>query len=135
MGDTIKLSIKLPVTPREIYEAWLDSEKHSSFTGQKADIERKVGSKFTVADGYITGENLKLYRFNKIIQSWRTTDFPEDAEDSTVTIELEQLKDGTRLTILHENIPEGEGKKYRQDWRTNYFKPMKEYFANSQQSE
>ncbi len=129
MGETIKLSMKLPVTPRELYEAWLDAEKHAAFTGLNADIERRVGSKFTVCDGYITGENLKLYRFNKIIQSWRTTDFPEEAEDSTVTIELEQIKDGTKLTILHENLPEGDGKKYRQDWREHYFKPMKVYFS------
>ncbi len=132
MGETIRLSVKLPVSPRVIYEAWLDSEKHSSFTGAKADIQRKVGSKFTAGDGYISGENLKLYRFNKIVQTWRTTDFPTEAEDSLVTIELEEIKEGTKLTILHENIPDGDGKKYRQGWRDNYFKPMKEYFSEEQ---
>ncbi len=135
MGDTIKLSIKLPVSPRELYESWLDAEKHTAFTGSKADIERKVGSKFTAGDGYITGENLKLFRFNRIIQSWRTTDFPEDADDSTVTIELEKIKEGTKLTIVHENLPDGEGKKYRQDWREHYFKPMKDYFSKDKSSE
>jgi activator of HSP90 ATPase len=132
MAETIKMTLKLPVKPRTIYEAWLDSKKHSAFTGKEAEIERRVDAEFSVIDGYITGKNLKLYRFNKIVQSWRAADFPEEAEDSVITLMLEEIKEGTKLTIIHENLPDGEGKKYRQSWRENYFKPMKEFFSEEE---
>jgi len=60
MSESIKTSVKLPAKQREIYEAWLDSEKHSAFTGSPAKIERKVGSEFSAWDGYIKGKNLEL---------------------------------------------------------------------------
>lgn len=129
MPDSIKLSVKLPVKQREIYEAWLDAQKHSDFTGSPATIERKVGAEFTAGDGYITGKNLELYRFYKIVQSWRTTDFPEDAEDSRVEILIDSIPEGTKVTIVHTNLPEGDGKKYRKGWKDHYFTPMKEYFS------
>jgi len=129
MSESIKVSVKLPVKPREIYEAWLDSNKHSAFTGKSVIIERKVGSNFSVDDGEITGENLKLYRFNKIVQKWRSSDFPADAEDSIVTILLDEIPEGTKLTIQHDNLPDGDSAKYRKNWRDYYFKPMKEYFS------
>lgn len=132
MSDSIKLSVKLPVKPRDIYEAWLDAEKHTAFTGSPAKIERKVGSEFTAWDGYITGKNLELYRFYKIVQTWRTTDFPEDAEDSRVEILIDPINEGSKVTIVHSNIPEGDGKKYRKGWKDTYFTPMKEYFSNKE---
>ncbi len=128
MSDSIKLSVTLSATPRVVYEAWLDSEKHSEFTGSKAEIQRKVGTNFTAEDGYIQGMNLTLYRFKKIIQTWRTTDFPEGSEDSNLEVNLDLVKNGTKLTIIHTNLPEGDGLKYRKTWRENYFTPMKEYF-------
>ncbi len=129
MPESIKVSVKLPVKPRKIYEAWLNSSEHSAFTGKTVKIERKVGSAFSIDEGEITGENLKLYRFNKIIQSWRSSDFPDDAEDSIVTILLDEIPEGTRLTIQHDNLPDGDAIKYRKNWREFYFKPMKEYFS------
>ncbi len=128
MSESIKVSVKLPVKPREVYEAWLDSDKHSAFAGKEVKIERKVGSAFSIDGGEITGENLKLYRFNKIVQSWRSVDFPEDAEDSIVTILLDEIPEGTKLTVQHEKLPDGDSAKYRKGWR-DYFKPMKEYFS------
>jgi activator of HSP90 ATPase len=129
MSDAIKLSVKLPAKPREVYEAWLNSEKHTAFTGSPAKIERLVDSEFTAWDGYISGKNLGLYRFNRIIQSWRSTDFPEAAEDSRVEILIDPIKEGTKVTIVHTNIPEGDGKKYRKGWKDHYFTPMKAYFS------
>ncbi len=134
MSESIKTSVKLPAKPREIYEAWLDSEKHSAFTGSPAKIERKVGSEFSAWDGYITGKNLELYRFNRIVQSWRTTDFPEDAEDSIIEVIIEPIKEGTKVTIVHSNIPDGESKKYRKGWKDYYFNPMKEFFSPKEES-
>jgi len=128
MSDNIKLSVTLPVEPKIIYQAWFDSEAHSTFSKGKAVIEKKVGSKFSALDGFVNGEIKQMILSKKIILEWRTTEFPEEGENSTVTISFEDLKGSTKLIVLHENLPEGEGKKYRKEWKDNYFTPMKEYF-------
>ena len=128
MLDNIKLSVTLPVEPKVIYQAWFDSEKHSAFSKGKATIQKKVGNKFSALDGFVEGEIKQMILSKKIIMDWRTTEFPEDSETSTITINFEDLKGSTKLIFVHENLPEGEGKKYRKEWKDNYFTPMKEYF-------
>jgi uncharacterized protein YndB with AHSA1/START domain len=47
------------------------------------------------------GKNLELDPGKKIVQSWRSTDFPKDAEDSLLEILLEKSGKGTKLTLTH----------------------------------
>jgi len=128
MADSIKLSLTLPVDPKTLYNAWLNSDEHSAFTKSKAVIEKKVGSSFTAHDGYITGKNELLHMNKRIVQSWRTTDFNEEAEDSKIEILFEKVDKGTKIILHHSNLPEETGKTYRKGWRDHYFKPLKEYF-------
>jgi PTH2 family peptidyl-tRNA hydrolase len=72
MSDSIRLTLTLPVDPKTIYNAWLNSDEHTAFTKSKATIEKKVGSTFTAGDGYITGKNELLHMNKRIVQTWRT---------------------------------------------------------------
>jgi activator of HSP90 ATPase len=128
MKEKIKLSTTLPVSPEIIYKAWLNSKEHAAFTGAAAKITAKKGSPFNAWDGYISGKNLELEPNKRIIQSWRTTEFSETDDDSTLEILLEGTKKSTKLTLIHTNIPEGQGKSYKQGWKDFYFVPMKKYF-------
>ena len=105
MTDSIKLSATIPVDAKTIYSAWLNSEKHSAFTKSEVKIERKVDSEFTAKDGYISGTNKLLHMNKRIVQEWRSTDFPEDAENSIVEISFEKVEKGTKVIIQHSNLP------------------------------
>jgi len=129
MADNIKLSVTLPTNPSKIYKAWLNKDEHSAFTRSKANIEKKVGSKFTAVDGYIEGEIKQMILSKKITMTWRTTDFPEGSEDSLLEVNFEGNDSSTKVIVVHQNLPEGDGKKYRKSWKDNYFTPMKEYFG------
>jgi activator of HSP90 ATPase len=63
------------------------------------------------------------------VQAWRTTEFPKGSPDSRVEIILETIDGGTKLTLLHSNIPEGQADDYKKGWQEFYFDPMKEYFG------
>jgi len=128
MADNIKLSVTLPVEPKTIYNAWFDKDAHSSFTNSTADIQKKVGYHFTSVDGYIEGEIKQMVLSKKIVMEWRTKDFPEDAENALLTVSFEKLPEATKVVFAHQNIPEGDGKKYRKNWKDNYIVPMKDYF-------
>lgn len=129
MTESITVSTLLSATPQRIYDAWLSGKGHGDMTGAEAKGTAKVGSTFTAWDGYIEGKNLELDSPRRILQSWRTSEFPDDAEDSTLEIILEAQKGGTKITLNHTNIPEGQGKQYKQGWHDHYFEPMKEYFT------
>jgi activator of HSP90 ATPase len=130
MTEKLKMSVVLPVKPDKLYHAWLDSKKHAEFTGDAADIDPKVGGKFTAWDGYIIGKNLELEPPRRILQSWRTTEFPEGAPDSMLEILIEPDGDGSKLTLIHTEIPEGQSEDYKQGWKDYYFAPMKAYFSH-----
>lgn len=124
-----KLEIKLNATPEQIYKAWLNSKSHSAMTGGKAIIEDKTGSKFSAWDGYIEGENLELEKNKRILQTWRTSEFNKNQEDSLLDIELIPVdKNTTKLVLVHSNL-EDEDIKYKQGWKDHYFIPMKKYFS------
>src|SRR5229473_3937700 len=127
--ESIQVSGVVRAPPDRIYEAWLDSAEHSAMTGGRATIDANVGGRFTAWDGYIEGATLELEPGRRIVQRWRTSEFPSGAADSLVEIRLEPLEEGTRIIFLHSEIPEGQRTKYEQGWREHYLDPMDRYFA------
>ncbi len=127
--ESIQVSGVVRAPPDRIYEAWLDSAEHSAMTGGRATIDANVGGRFTAWDGYIEGATLELEPGRRILQRWRTSEFPPGAADSLVEIRLEPLEEGTRIIFLHSEIPEGQRTKYEQGWREHYLDPMDRYFA------
>lgn len=128
MKESVRLKEFFKVEPSVIYHAWLNGKEHSKMTGGEAVSTDKVGEEFTAWDGYISGRNVELVENEKIVQSWRSSEFDDSDEDSELTILLSERKDGTELTLIHTNIPEGQTQ-YEQGWIDNYFVPMKEYFS------
>jgi len=128
--DNIQVAEVILATPEEIYEAWLDAARHEAMTGGRATCDgREVGARFTAWDDYIFGEHLELEPNRKIVQSWSTSEFPPGAGPSRVEVLLEPVDDGTRVTVVHSDIPEGQGQKYEGGWHEFYFTPMKKHFG------
>jgi len=119
----------IPAKASDIYEAWLNSEGHTAITGSPAHVDGKVAGKFTAWDGYIFGTTLEVTPNQRIIQSWRTSEFPDDAPDSRVEVLFEEVPGGTKITLTHSDMPEDQVESYKQGWDDFYFKPMKQYFG------
>ncbi len=128
MGIEFEVSEVIPASQESIYEAWLSSSGHSKMTGSPADVSSVVGESFEAWDGYITGKNLELEYPKRIFQQWRTVEFDDSDEDSYLEILFEAEGTGTRVTIIHTNLPD-HGMQYRQGWIDAYFVPMQAYFG------
>ena len=122
---TVKQTATFKTSPHEVYEALMDSKKHSKFTGDKATISRKVGGKFSTFDGYSEGTNLELIPDSKIAQTWRASDWPE-GHFSKVTFSLKENPSGTRLTLIQTNVPTKQYDDISKGWRDYYWAPLKE---------
>jgi len=125
---TLHQSIKLKATPHEIYEALIDSEKHTEITHSPANIGRNVGDAFSTFDGYASGTNVDLIPDKKIVQKWRADDWPP-GHYSTVTFELQAEGPETRLDFTQTDIPEDLYPDLETGWVEFYWDNLQAYFS------
>ena len=121
------LTTNIKATAKQIYKSWLSTQRHSKMTGSPAFISDKVGDTFKAWDGYITGKNIELESYNRIVQSWRSANFEDSESDSQIEISLSENEGDTTLTLKHTNVPES-GEHYKKGWEQHYFEPMRKYF-------
>jgi activator of HSP90 ATPase len=126
MSKPIHQTVTFKASAKEIYEALMDSIKHSEFTHSKASISRTVGGTISAYDGYITGKNIELIPDEKIVQDWRAVDWPEDFF-SSVIFKITPVQGGARLDFTQMGVPEGTEEEFSQGWIDNYWVPMKAY--------
>ena len=129
--ESIHVSALIPARPEAVYDAWLSSEQHARMTGGGAAIEPHVGGAHRAWDDYITGKTLDLDPGKRIVQSWRTVQFPPESGDSQLVVTFEDEGGHTRVKIAHTGIPEGQGAKYQSGWDDHYFQPMAAYFSSA----
>lgn len=125
---TLHQSMLLQTTPHNVFEAFMDSKKHSEFTGAAATISKKIGGKFSVFDGWATGETKELITDKKIVQTWRADDWPDD-HYSEITIALKEVTHGTRLDFTQTDIPEESYEEIAQGWIEWYWEKLKTYLS------
>ncbi|MBZ0115635.1 MAG: SRPBCC domain-containing protein [Sandaracinaceae bacterium] len=130
MSERIELRATLPATAEAVFDAWIDGEAHGAMTGAGATSDPKAGGRFTAWDGYIEGTHVELVRPRRIVQRWRTSQFPDDAPDSILEIELTPKGSQVELHMVHRDIPDGQGADYEQGWSDHYFEPMREHFGD-----
>lgn len=126
MSKLIEQTLIFKASPHEVYEALMDASKHAAFTNSEAEISREIGGEFCAYAGYISGSNLELVPDRKIVQTWHAMGWPED-HYSKVTFLLEPVPEGTRLSFIHANLPEGSEAEFEQGWVENYWEPMKAF--------
>ena len=104
----------------------MDSRKHSKLTETKMKISREIGGKFADDDGYITGINVELIPDKKIVQSWRASEenWPKN-HFSTLTINLKEEKEETKLEFTQEGVPEEYFESISKGWHEYYWNPLK----------
>lgn len=100
--ENLDLDAFLSASPAQIFQRWVDGEGHAEMTGAAASSDPRPGGTFTAWDGYIRGQHVALEPPGRIVQRWRTAEFPA-----------------------------GQGERYRGGWERFYFQPMRAFFGVS----
>lgn len=124
MSKTIRQSVVIKASPRDVYEALMDPRKHSKFTGAPTKIVRKVGGKFSIMGGGLGGFFLEMIANKKIVQAWRDDDWPK-GHYSLATFTLSPVRGGTKLDFEQIGVPDKNYREISQGWKQYYWKPMK----------
>jgi len=130
MPDSFQLEMIVAAEPQRVFSAWMDSREHAAFTGGgEAVVEPWAGGRFIAWDGYIHGILLGVDEGRRIVQTWRTSEFPPEARDSRLVLEFEPARGGTRVVVRHSDLPPSHVKKYERGWNEHYLKALARYFA------
>jgi activator of HSP90 ATPase len=127
MAKTILQSVKFAASPKVLFEIYMDSKKHSAATGAQARLSRKYGGRFSAYDRHITGRNLLIIPPYLILQTWRGKDFKKNDPDSILILTFNKIRQGTRLGLVHVNVPDHEYRCIQEGWHRYYWKPWKKY--------
>ena len=125
---TIKQTVVIPASPKEVYETYVNPEKHGEFTDSKATGKPKVGGKYSAWDGYIFGKYLVLEEGKRIVQEWTTTDWVEGYGPSKLELTFCAVPGGTEIAMVHSNVPKEQADEVAEGWVEFYWNPLKEYF-------
>lgn len=127
MSDVIHQSVVLPASQQQLYDTYLDSQGHRAFTGATASIEGKPGGAFSAFDGMLEGKILHLVAPWLIVQSWRSVSFKEDDPDSTLILCFTPETEGTRVNLVHLDVPEHDREGVSKGWVAHYWDPWREH--------
>ena len=131
MRSTIFKTVVLPASADTLYNMYMDSEIHGSFTGVPAKISDEPGSAFEAFGGLLLGTMLQVVKSRLIVQSWRSVNFAEDDPDSTLIISFTPEDDGEcRIDLVHLDVPEEDFQGVSGGWESRYFTPWLSYLQD-----
>lgn len=141
MSDSYIISRVIRATPKRLFEAWLDSQEHSDITGLVAMVNPAVGGIINVLDGLITGTNIEIDPYHRIVQVWEVASTDVAPFESRVEIVLSTLMGegaianahdyGATITVTHSKLSTSQSLFSPEWWEQTYFGGMDAYFARN----
>jgi activator of HSP90 ATPase len=126
---TLHQTINFVAAPIDVYQALVDPKQQTDYTDAKAIIFPKINGRFEVYDGGIVGTFLELEPGKRIASTWKEVNPKWPAGHySRVEINLIPLAGGTKLELIHQNIPDGCYDDIATDWEKRYWQPLTKYF-------
>lgn len=101
-------------------------------TGAPAKIIPTAGARFTAFDGLLSGVNLMLDPNRLIVQRWRSVSFKPADPDSILILTLHPERNGTRIHLVHVNVPAHDFKGVTKGWKKYYWKPWSDFISISE---
>lgn len=102
-------AIDIRATPDEVFDYLVTVAGMTAWMGEHATLEPRVGGTFQVdiAGSPIRGEYLEVVRPHRVVVSWGVAgsrEFPSGT--SRVSFTLTPTAEGTRVDLLHSDLPE-----------------------------
>ena len=102
-------SIEIAAAPEIVFDYLTTVDGMTAWMGQHADLDPQPGGRFAVdIAGYpVRGRYLQVVRPERVVVSWGfagNADLPAGA--STVELRLSEIDGGTRVDLIHSDLPD-----------------------------
>jgi len=128
LRTSLHQEIDLMASPHRIYAALLDSKIFTTFSGSAAVIDPAPGGAFSMFNGQITGRNVELVPYERIVQAWRPGSWAPGIY-SIAKFEFRAQGAQTKVILDHTGFPEGKFAGLDSGWYEHYWNPLKKYFV------
>lgn len=127
MAYDLSLEFTLSGKPKRVMQLLTDPELIRKWSGGAAVLEKKVGGRFEMFDGWVYGEVLKITD-DELAYTWKTTDWPEETKPTEVHYLLKEDEAGTKVILHQTGFPnEEEMKSHKAGWTDFFFDPMEDF--------
>ena len=127
MAKTIQQTVRLPASPRALYDIYMDARKHAAAVGSTVAISRKVGGAFRAFGGMLRGKVLAIVPGQMIVQAWRAGNWRRTDLDSVLILTFRRAPGGGRVDLVHANVPDRFYPHIKRGWNTYHWKRWKAY--------
>lgn len=129
---TVTATDEFRTTAEELYNTFTDPQRTAAFTRAppRQFDGSHVGGKFSIFDGNVVGEFVKLDSPKQIVQKWRLAQWPE-GHFSTLEINFDQNDvDGvTIMRVTWTGVPVGQEDVTKHNWEGYYVRSIKQTFG------
>lgn len=116
------------VPPHRVYAALTDEKEFAAFSQAPARFDAGEGQAFSLFGGAITGRTIELVPDHRIVQAWRSGDWPPGLY-SIARFELIPAGQGTHLVFDQGAYPVSDYAGLVSGWHLHYWERLKKYFA------
>lgn len=125
-GNQVTREVYIEATPETVFEFFTDPDKMVRWKGSAATLEPEPGGTYRVEvreGSSARGEYVELDPPNRVVFTWgwEAPGSPVPPGSSTVEVTLASEGSGTRLTLVHRDLPAGEVVQHAEGW--DYFLP------------
>jgi activator of HSP90 ATPase len=125
---TVKFELDFRASSADLFAALTDPRRMEAYTQSPVVLEPRIGGKFSMFGGNISGEFLDVKSNEYIVQKWRSSSWPE-GHYSTVTIKFKDTGEGMRLKLKQTGVPATEAERTQAAWRENVFERIRRMFG------
>lgn len=127
----IEQTITIAAGPAKVYTTLMDAQQHASFTGEPAEIDPQPGGAFRCYGSYIKGVTLELEEYKRIVQVWRSENWPEGVY-SIVSFKFSDKPGGkTLLHFSQVGVPARDHARKSKGWHTHYWEPLRRFLQSN----
>ena len=128
---SLHLYCNLNTTKEQVFNAWLNQFQQGAITQALAFIVPEVNGRVELWNGAVIGRFLQIDKYKRIVLTWRTVEFDEQAPDTHLILSFQDTRHGSRFIVQHENIPLDMLNQFRFAWEQVYFPNLRAYFSEN----
>lgn len=129
---TVNATDEFRTTAEEMYQTFVDPQRIAAFTRAAPRVFEgaKVGGKFAIFDGNVSGEFVKLEEPKLIVQKWRLAQWPEGHYSTLeMTFDQNDIDRVTNLRVSWSGVPVGQEEVVKRNWEGYYIRSIKQTFG------